>query len=669
MRKFLIIFITFLSGLHLCAWDEAYFQEQFMKSRIGSCKPKLLRSLASTDSKDPNLKDPNLKKSLNLKSFSKFRKKQDKKLASVDVDKDGRADCKRSFHKKSKQVKREVCDMNYDGVVDFISEFDRNGLPVKELINRDKDPFFEVAVLCKKVDAEPGLAICKKSVDILDQNKRTESMYLYRSSTKVLAKYYKKLLFSKKQSRGVASTKKLRFNEEELPIGHSYDWALERIIKSYKEQKEKVSDPDQKAILDERKTLFENKLKAFKQETKPYMKYFMSFETYIPNTYDSCLEDGRNSCQHTVNYEAIGMKEDRESFTQCMNYTFHFCNDDRGKSEGKHCFNCFSDEEYIDIFMDVWYEENQDFGEAPEGFSYLGKEEVLIHDSCKPYVDIEELSVEDSNRCWMEMTYEEKEKVRDENYKEMLLTHDRLVVNSKIEGLRLLRALRPTLYSEYMSHLDGTSRAQPKGVPKSWKVKSKEIRKNAESFGRKYIDEKEDPRIKIFCNNSKENVVEEVPTNMGFPVFQKGVVYSHPVISLNPRALAYHKKSPYRGQTPKEAVNNFIRDELSHAFAHVLNHGHGYPRKITKGPNKGMWRCNWSPEPDYAYMCEDKICGRDSGAHNNPHAITCGAKAGAHIDYENGLDQKEGYGVGMRREQNLGLNKFGVEAVPENCGY
>ena len=626
-RTFTFLFLLLNLFCSLAFSSEDSFKEAFLK-KYYSAKSKhwaktcegqtLTRSIASAD--------PNDKKTSKEIDFSKFksfvRKSKQNELKTVDLNKDGKPECTREFY-VGEYIKKEKCDYDHNGVIDQELGYNEDGSLKYDYVNLDSDRFFESKVNCKPVKTEPGLILCKKMVDNTGDNKLNESFYFHKSS----ARKYLSSKFGKKQSRGIASSSEFRFDEDKILdpyIGYGYEKTLEKEVKSY---------------FSIQKNLSKRKLDAWKKETRSFMKYFMSFESYTPGKFDGCLERGRNACQKDVDFKKMGYKGSPEDFVHCMNFTYYECSDNRDKSEGGFtpCFDCFTDSEYQYIAGYTKYlKEKADiepYKSNLEGFTEAAGTEILFHKSCDPYFKegYDKLNIFEYTDCVHNESMEfpeDYEPTEDDPWK---------TVRARHQGMRILRAMSSKRLDHFTELYGSSSHKRPTGVPDTWKTEKKLLDQHCKEMGRycKDILLEEDARIKVFCDAKLGRTAETTVLGSSNVMVHQGVVMKPPGIYLDPKAMA--DGNGYKFKNPKE----FVETEFAHALAHVMDHTHGYPKQIQKGPNKGKWRCDWSPEPDYAYLCEQAFCEK-----KRLTPFKCGAEPGDHINPETG-DYWGGYSVSL----------------------
>ena len=146
----------------------------------------------------------------------------------------------------------------------------------------------------------------------------------------------------------------------------------------------------------------------------------------------------------------------------------------------------------------------------------------------------------------------------------------------------------------------------------------------------KYIYE-ESPRVKVYCGPDKygRQYREKTSVNVRHTFNVDGVLYSPPMIMINTASDGNYVESTGVGDDLEEGL--FI-----HGLMHALGHSHMGVKWIPSLNNgKGAYRCDWTIEPDYTYLCSPKGEKSDCRA-GSENGIHCGMKPTSHIDPETG---------------------------------
>jgi len=622
-----------------------------------------LRTIASGDPNAPIKKDEAME---GFKKYLALQKEKQKRRENFDLDKDGKTDCKRKFYPNSSQIKTEVCDFNHDGVVDFKTKYNKDGLAVLELTNFDQDKFFEKKVSCKTITPDKEVAKCVTEIALGSSSTRTLKSTDYMSDFNQALKNRRK----KRAERSIASVsgKKDRFDDSKLP---SLDGSLDRLhflVSQFEKEgdsiqaqkvKEKISYIKK---MDKDKWVVKGRSKSLSDQS--YMKYFSSFDAYYPGDFDSCLHASRDCCQTSINYSKIGAKGNQNDYQHCLNYSFYWCSDNgrnlpksvnwcsssKPKTEGEMspCFECMVENLYEKMTNDLvpFYDEifeSAKSEEAPEGFFSPKYEQVWFHDSCKKYFKEREPFLEVGESCYID-------------------SKGNSSVQANINRMRVARYMEPRSYSFFaklQNSLSNVKHLNEDDYLDYWKAKKETLDKVCGGdFGcNQYVSE-DSPRLKVFCGDvpGSDETGSYVMEEPYAPFKNVNHLFSPPYVVLNT------KEADLLGTNANVFKDIEERGMITHGLFHAMGNSH----TSTKRLSNGKIRCGWNVEPDYTALCTPEVCQRPR-KHGE---IWCGMRPGDHLNEEGDLSEEYMDTVYEVYYKHSGVSKeeaFGLVDEFEQC--
>ncbi|MEC9282650.1 MAG: hypothetical protein VX642_08050 [Bdellovibrionota bacterium] len=634
-------------------------RSQFVRDYISSVKSKSRRSPASAD---PNM-SISKKTSKGIRLYEKYvYEKQLGKRAqekNVDYTGDGKVDCKRQFYPGGKKLKKEVCDYNQDGLIDEILEMNRDGLITKKLQNTDSDKAFEYQKKCVQHKKDKSIALCevkriysKKNV-ITSRHYEVSDLFLRESS--------------KKQSRGVASLEGKLFSDEKLPFS-------DREIQVKKKELIEMGAGDVAKAYD-----------IGWGDTIPELrKHFQTKDGYHPSQ-NPCLKASRDCCSYSVDYSEVKEEGDQVDYQSCLSFSMQWCSinstqrsdpkwckPDGSVTEGaeRPCYECLNDRT-AKILSET---EKKVFNSEGVGEIVIGNEYFQV----KPY------SVMFHGSCW---ATDNDKPLYGEIFGLDLAKKECLGDPPKTtQGVRLaIDIARMVSESHYNAFTEAANmpvegkapltKWPTEKIPAKWAAVKEAIKKRIAkdpSIASRYKFDEADGRLKVFC-----------PMGTGKPLFASSTNGLSLTFETDPNTgeVAIDSKGNLKRQIrvgaslvfddgPGDNRSSWLSGDAVHELMHTITGGHGYPKEIGKNPATGktQYRCNWTMEPDYAYLCTPGRCFYA----DEDERINCLMKPGEHfVDAQNGNnDLSEEY---MKKLKSLyttlprGDEIFKVVEDPKDC--
>ena len=314
------------------------------------------------------------------------------KAKTIDFNRDGVADCKRVYYKKSKQIREERCDFNHDGVLDSVERYSRNGLKLYEGSNSDSDSFFEIEEVCKFTSKARNHAKCVRRVDYTGSNTYDHSRTYYVADTTLKLKRT-----SKKPKRKVAS---IRPTNEQLDL---YEAGPVKVTEDWLTKDGPISDnllPVQKDFVETLRNNYVIDSPHYRQVAdylekewdKPTTtradKFFMSIRGYEPRI-RSCVSEAPAYCKQ-ANYKKMGLGKNQKTYEMCLIHTYHSCREEK-TTEAALCFDCLSKADGKKLNEMVWEMLKPVVGDFREecGEEPPRPEPIPIPDEAENYSDAE----------------------------------------------------------------------------------------------------------------------------------------------------------------------------------------------------------------------------------------------------------------------------------------
>ena len=588
-------------------------------------------------SADPNMQVSQKKKSAGYKAYESYvyNKELDKKdrLKEIDFTGNGKVDCKRQFFSDGKKLKKEICDYNYDGVVDEVLEMNRQGLIVKHKYNNDSDKAFEKVKTCVLHKKDKSIALCEVKIETL-KGQYSVSRH-YEISDLFLREAVGK---KKKKKRNVASTPAKPYSDERLvDKDFKYDDYIADIAKHNKGLA--------MAAMERWDDNWGN--------THPNVRKFFQVRAGYHPSQNHCLKGARDCCYYSTDYTKVQSDEGPQGkYMSCLSFASEWCSKDGVEqqdpawcmpdgsvTEGdrRPCFDCLSDklgkilsEEEKKIFN------SSEVGEIVETGEYY---------QVKPY------SVMFHKSCDIAMPEPGKENEFNPIFREIpMLDELKKCIGdppTDTQGVRfatsIARMVNSQLYKNFAraANIPVEGKEKPlvkwseEEIPLVWSDLKRRLQaaiSQDPSLNRGFRLDEADGKLKVMCLSTS--------TNLSYDEY-------------NGLSTTYDGDS-YTGEVKRDEKGNFKRffqiggtiifdptlerernwnsGSGVHELFHSFTGGHGDHKKVLDPKTgKEKYRCNWTPEPDYANLCQRRQCKKDGGKFH------CTMGSTEHfVDVENG---------------------------------